>query len=227
MKIAEIKFQPNNFQVQGVAVTVTQAYDEKSGMGKNGKAWMLRSMMVADDSGESIKLTWWSPTIHDVSLIAGNQFYINKCKVHHNQYNGQVQVELQCSGNEMVHQSMGGMQAPAAPVAASMHSALESLHASHNVPVTNMGLPAQSLGQLAVPQPVPCLTPGVGVNVPTKLTDLQMLEKMRQYSTILRSFLPEREVQSAIATLVISCQKGQCTMTPLDDPNDLSGVIPF
>ena len=209
MKIAEIKFQPNNFQVQGVAVTVTQAYDEKSGMGKNGKAWMLRSMMVADDSGESIKLTWWSPTIHDVSLIAGNQFYINKCKVHHNQYNGQVQVELQCSGNEMVHQSAGGMQAPAAPVVNSMNDAVATMQ------------------PVAAPMPTLPMAPWVAPQSTTKLTDLQMLEKMRQYSTILREFLPEGEVQSAIATLIISCQKGQCTMTPLVDPNDLSEVIPF
>ena len=209
MNIAELLQQPANFAFQGLSVTVTQAFDEKSGMGKNGKQWSLRSMMIADDFGGTAKITWWSPTIHDVSLIAGNKFYIQKGKVHHNQYNGQVQVELQCSGNEMVHQSAGGMQAPAAPVVNSMNDAVATMQ------------------PVAAPMPTLPMAPWVAPQSTTKLTDLQMLEKMRQYSTILREFLPEGEVQSAIATLIISCQKGQCTMTPLVDPNDLSEVIPF
>ena len=216
MNIAELLQQPANFAFQGLSVTVTQAFDEKSGMGKNGKQWSLRSMMIADDFGGTAKITWWSPTIHDVSLIAGNKFYIQKGKVHHNQYNGQVQVELQCSGNEMVHQSAGGMQAPTQvqglPVQAPGAPGMLSMNSDVCPPASFVPPPTAAL-----------LTP----QSTTKLTDLQMLEKMRQYSTILREFLPEGEVQSAIATLIISCQKGQCTMTPLVDPNDLSEVIHF
>jgi len=194
MNIAELLQQPNDHSFQGLAVRWVKVWDEKGGIDRNGNPWSNRSGMVADETGAQSKLTWWKPNIQDVSQIMGQSFYINKGRVKKSVYNGQNQVELQATGNDVVHQ----MTAPEMPGP----------------------LPEQAP---APPQALPPQTTAPSfIAPPKKLTDLALIAKMEQYAARFRGFIPEDQLQAAIATVVISCQKGQCEMTDIDEPD-----IPF
>jgi len=63
--VSELMSQMDGMPVVGLVGSIKRAFDPRTGIAKNGNEWTNMGLIIADDNGDEINVTWWDPTTTD------------------------------------------------------------------------------------------------------------------------------------------------------------------
>lgn len=202
MNIREAKALHDGMPVIGLVGTVKSAFEPRKGM-KGDREWSVMGLYLTDESGEEIKVSWWSNTTDDWQEVKGRPVEISAhkgkngltgAKVEHSTYKGAAQVEVSVNGKCL---RFTDEEAPS--------------------PQQPMRPPQGGTGTIRAPQ-----IARDARAIAAKLTDVDLLAAIGRWVPIIRFALahdktkleavPYEPIQALVSTLLIAATSDRSTM---------------
>ncbi len=202
--VADLKNRVDGETVVGLTGKIVRAFEPRRGTSKSGRDWVNVGMIVQDDAGDEINVTWWDPASTDWRELKDRKVEISARDGSRGLSGAKISEYTDKHGNPRISVSVNGR-------------CVEFIDGQAPPSGGNQEAPAQN-------RPSSPRTPLSSVSSNISLLDTDLLFAVRRYAGVLaETGLPAETHAAVINTLIIAITNGKVKIDDLgrrDEPTE-------